>query len=53
MLRSRIKSYRYKVGKNHYIVVQIHQSAIAKTHNGNALASNAANVKIFRKNGRR
>ena len=49
MIRSHIKSYRYKVGKNSYLVIQIFQTATASSNYGNALASNALNVKIFKK----
>lgn len=48
MKRTYIKSYRYKIGKNHYIVLQIHQMAAATADSGNVLASNAVNVKIFK-----
>lgn len=46
MVHSCIKSYKYKIGKNQYLVIKITQSAHAETHLGNALASNAVNVKI-------
>ncbi|GKS14147.1 hypothetical protein YDYSY3_51470 [Paenibacillus chitinolyticus] len=46
MVHTKTNSYTYKVGKNTFLVIQIFQSAIAKTHAGNALASNAVNVKL-------
>ncbi|WP_164515097.1 hypothetical protein [Paenibacillus lentus] len=49
MIRTNVKTYRRKVGKNRYLIIQIIQSAQAKAHLGNALASNAINVKIFKK----
>jgi hypothetical protein len=49
MVRSNVKTYRYKIGKNHYIVINIRQQAAAKANVGNVLASNAANVQIFSK----
>ena len=48
MKDSYTKTYKYKVGKNHFFVIKIYQSAHARTENGNALASNAVNVKIFK-----
>ncbi|WP_197081181.1 hypothetical protein [Gordoniibacillus kamchatkensis] len=53
MIHTRVKSYKYRVGKNHYLVLQIFQSAVAHTRQGNALASNAVNVKIAKKTTRR
>lgn len=49
MLRSNVKSYTYKVGKNNYIVLNIFQSAEATATQGNVLASNAVNVQILKK----
>ncbi|CAG7614520.1 hypothetical protein PAESOLCIP111_01718 [Paenibacillus solanacearum] len=48
MLRTQVKTYKHRVGKYHYLVIQIFQSAIAKADMGNVLASNAVNVKIFK-----
>ncbi|MOA69465.1 hypothetical protein D3C78_1976700 [compost metagenome] len=55
MNRSNVKSYRYRVGKNQYIVIQIHQTAKGYAESGNVLASNAVNVQIIKekKKGRR
>lgn len=47
MLKTKVKTYKYQVGKNHFIVIKISQSAHASASNGNVLASNALNVKIF------
>ncbi|MFB5676636.1 hypothetical protein ACE3NQ_16270 [Paenibacillus terreus] len=48
MLKSDVKTYTYKVGKNNYIVINIFQSATAHADNGNVLASNAVNLKIYK-----
>ncbi|WP_337100003.1 hypothetical protein [Paenibacillus sp. YIM B09110] len=48
MLRSNVKTYKYRVGKNKYLVIKIEQLASAKAFDGNVLASNALNVKIFK-----
>ncbi|GGA49069.1 hypothetical protein [Paenibacillus physcomitrellae] len=48
MKGSYTKVYKYKVDRNHFIVIKIYQNAFARTQNGNALASNAVNVKIFK-----
>lgn len=53
MVHTKTKSYTYKVGNNKFLVIQIFQSAVAKTHSGNALASNAVNVKVFKKGKKR
>jgi len=50
---TRIKSYRYAIGKNQYIVIQIYQRADAHTGQGNALATNALNIQISKRSGRR
>ncbi|MBW7459331.1 hypothetical protein ACFOLF_02840 [Paenibacillus sepulcri] len=50
MIRSRVKTYRYRTGKNQYIVINIFQTASAESTIGNALASNAVNVQILKKN---
>jgi hypothetical protein len=47
MLHTKVKTYKYRVGPNHFVVVQIFQSATAHAQEGNVLASNAVNVKIF------
>lgn len=41
LIRTNVKTYRHKVGKNRYLILQIIQSANAKAKLGNALASNA------------
>lgn len=46
-MHNRVKTYRYRYGKNRYIVIRIFQSAHARARSGNVLASNAVNVKIF------
>nr|WP_272509762.1 hypothetical protein [Paenibacillus chitinolyticus] len=53
VVHTKTKSYTYKVGKNTFLVIKIFQTAVAKTRNGNALASNAANVKVFKKDKKR
>jgi hypothetical protein len=49
MTRSNIKTYRYRIGKNQYIVINIQQTAAATADIGNVLASNAVNVQIIKK----
>ncbi|MDK8183513.1 hypothetical protein [Paenibacillus sp. UMB4589-SE434] len=46
--QSKVKTFKYRVGKNKYLVIKIYQSATAKAVHGNALASNAINLKIFK-----
>lgn len=53
MVQSRVKTYKYRIGKNNFIVIKIYQSTHAKALSGNVLASNAVNVKIFERPGRR
>ncbi|MFB9274717.1 hypothetical protein [Cohnella cellulosilytica] len=53
MNHTRVKSYRYRVGKNQYIVIQIYQHADAFAAQGNALASNALNIRISKQAQRR
>jgi hypothetical protein len=49
-----VKSYRHRIGKNQYLVIHIYQLANAHADAGNALASNALNVKILKESkGRR
>ncbi|MBE1443688.1 hypothetical protein [Paenibacillus sp. OAS669] len=48
MLRTHVKTYRQRIGKNHYIIINIFQSAEAKAESGNVLASNAVNVQIYK-----
>jgi len=48
---TRVKSYRYRVGRNHYLVIRIFQKADAHSVHGNALASNALNIKISKRRG--
>lgn len=49
MNRNVVKTHRYKVGKNTLIIINIFQSAKANAKNGNAFASNLANVRISAK----
>jgi hypothetical protein len=49
MNQNKVKTYKYKIGKKTYVVIQITQSATAKSPWGNALASNQANVRVFTK----
>ncbi|MBP1962167.1 hypothetical protein [Paenibacillus aceris] len=49
MLRSKVKTYRYRIGKKNVIVIHIYQMARASAKMGNALASNALNIQIFKK----
>ncbi|MFH5185625.1 hypothetical protein ACHHV8_24910 [Paenibacillus sp. TAB 01] len=49
MTRSQVKTYKYRAGKNTFIIINIFQSATAAAANGNVIASNAANVQIWRK----
>lgn len=53
MNRSNVKSYRYRVGKNHYLVIKINQIAKGYADVGNVLASNAVNVQIMKQNSKR
>ncbi|WP_372663625.1 hypothetical protein [Cohnella sp.] len=53
MNRTRVKSYRHRVGKNHYLVIKIFQLASARSKLGNSLASNALNIKITKQRKRR
>jgi hypothetical protein len=49
MLRSQVKTYRYRIGKKNLIVIHIYQTARASAKMGNVLASNALNIQIFKK----
>ena len=49
MVRSSIKTFKYRVGKNKYLVINIFQASEASAQHGNVLASNAATVQIFKK----
>ncbi len=49
MNRTVVRTFKHKIGKNQFVVIQIFQKAVSTVSNGNALASNAANVKIFKK----
>ncbi|TVY07587.1 hypothetical protein [Paenibacillus cremeus] len=49
MVRSHVKTYKYRVGKKSIIVIHIHQKATAAAEQGNVLASNAVNVQIVHK----
>lgn len=53
MLRSKVKTYRYRMGKKNVIVIKIYQSARASAKVGNALASNALNIQIYKKGKKR
>ncbi|RCW48993.1 hypothetical protein [Paenibacillus prosopidis] len=53
MLRSKVETYKYRVGKNTYIVININQLAAANAEQGNVLASNALNVQILKKSKRK
>ncbi|MDO7905307.1 hypothetical protein Q5741_02625 [Paenibacillus sp. JX-17] len=46
MLRTRVKTYKHRIGKKKVLVVKVYQSARAKAKHGNALASNMLNIKI-------
>ncbi|TCM93294.1 hypothetical protein EV294_107246 [Paenibacillus sp. BK033] len=48
MIHQNVKSYRYRVGRNNYIVINIYQTAKASAEAGNVLASNAVNVQIMK-----
>jgi hypothetical protein len=41
MLKSYVKTYKYRIGKNRFLVIKIYQSATARSASGNVLASNA------------
>ncbi|WP_179283103.1 MULTISPECIES: hypothetical protein [Paenibacillus] len=51
MHRSNVKSYRYRVGKNQFIVIKVRQVAKGYAVTGNVLASNAVNVSIKKHRG--
>jgi hypothetical protein len=46
LIHQNVKTYRYRVGRNNYIVINIYQTAKATAEAGNVLASNAVNVQI-------
>ncbi|MDF2720990.1 MAG: hypothetical protein K0Q59_665 [Paenibacillus sp.] len=46
MNRNRVKTYRYRIGKKHVLVIKIVQTANAKADSGNVIASNAINMQI-------
>ncbi|WP_336773656.1 hypothetical protein [Paenibacillus sp. MMO-58] len=48
MIHQNVKTYRYRVGRNNYIVINISQTAKASAEAGNVLASNAVNVQIMK-----
>lgn len=48
MVDQKVKTYRYRVGRNNYIVIHIYQTASATAEAGNVLASNAVNVQIMK-----
>lgn len=49
MVRSNVKTLKYRVGKNQFLIINIFQSSEANALQGNVLASNAATVQIFKK----
>ncbi|MCC3379181.1 hypothetical protein ACFQY3_16960 [Paenibacillus farraposensis] len=49
MIKTRVKTFKHRVGKNKFLVVKIFQAANARTRNGNALATNALNIKISKR----
>ncbi|MFX3636777.1 MAG: hypothetical protein ACE3L7_02095 [Candidatus Pristimantibacillus sp.] len=49
MIESKVKTYKYRVGRNNFIVINIFQTATATAEQGNVLASNAVNVQILKK----
>jgi hypothetical protein len=53
MIRNRVKTYKHRIGKNRYLVVKVFQAAAAKTGSGNALATNALNIKISKRKHKR
>ncbi|WP_287021397.1 hypothetical protein [Cohnella sp.] len=46
MTRTRVKTYRHRIGKNQYLVIQIYPLASAHADTGNALATNALNIQF-------
>lgn len=48
MIRTKVKTIRLKVGKKHVLIVKIFQNASAASDKGNAIATNALNVKILK-----
>ncbi|UHA73587.1 hypothetical protein [Paenibacillus sp. 481] len=48
MTRTKVQTFKHKIGKNHFFVLKIIQHATAKAKQGNVLASNAVNVKVFK-----
>ncbi len=53
MVRSNVKTFKYRVGKNKYLIINIFQSSEASAQHGNVLASNAATVQIFKRGKRK
>ncbi|MNZ85769.1 hypothetical protein D3C78_1045730 [compost metagenome] len=49
MIRSKVKTLKFRIGKKKFLLIKIFQSAVAKAKHGNVLASNAATVKIVKK----
>ncbi|MCC3381094.1 hypothetical protein ACFQ5D_12195 [Paenibacillus farraposensis] len=49
MIRNKVKTFKHRIGKNKYLVVKIFQAAAAETRGGNALATNALNIKISKR----
>ncbi|MET3209601.1 UNVERIFIED_CONTAM: hypothetical protein ABIC26_002548 [Paenibacillus sp. PvR008] len=50
MIKNRVKTYKHRIGKNKFLVVKVFQAAAAETRSGNALATNALNIKISKRN---
>ncbi|MGM1023634.1 MAG: hypothetical protein ACQEXV_24625 [Bacillota bacterium] len=53
MIKNRVKTYKQRIGKNKFLVVKVFQAAAAETRSGNALATNALNIKISKRNRKR
>jgi hypothetical protein len=49
MHRNSVTTRTFKIGKNKFLVIKITQRAAAITRQGNALATNQANVQIQKK----
>ncbi|EHS57308.1 hypothetical protein P4H71_12890 [Paenibacillus kribbensis] len=49
MIRSKVKTYKQRIGKNQYLIVKVFQATAAKAKSGNALATNALNIKISKR----
>lgn len=49
MKRNLVTTKKYKIGKNTFIVIKIFQKSTAHSDEGNVIATNQANVKIYKK----